>query len=154
MAGPRRARAGPRRRIPPARGSRSGRPRRLPIGRSQRVARRSRAGRQPTTVRGGRTAGAVEGAGFGRQAAARTDCSGAGSPGGEVPMSRRVRSYIGLGANVGDAQATLTDAVAALGALPGTRLRGVSRLYRTTPVGGTDQPDFLNGVVALDAHAG
>ena len=69
-------------------------------------------------------------------------------------MSRRVRSYIGLGANVGDAQATLTDAVAALGALPGTRLRGVSRLYRTTPVGVTDQPDFLNGVVALDAPAG
>ena len=69
-------------------------------------------------------------------------------------MGRRVRAYIGLGANVGDAQATLTDAVAALGALPGARLRGVSRLYRTTPVGVTDQPDFLNGVVAIDAPAG
>ena len=69
-------------------------------------------------------------------------------------MGRRVRAYIGLGANVGDAQATLTGAVAALGALPGARLRGVSRLYRTTPVGVTDQPDFLNGVVAIDAPAG
>ena len=69
-------------------------------------------------------------------------------------MGRRARAYIGLGANVGDAQATLTAAVAALGALPGARLRGVSRLYRTTPVGVTDQPDFLNAVAALDVHAG
>ena len=69
-------------------------------------------------------------------------------------MGRRVRAYIGLGANVGDAQATLTDAVDALGALPDARLGGVSRLYRTTPVGVTDQPDFLNAVVAVDAPAG
>lgn len=69
-------------------------------------------------------------------------------------MRRRVRAYIGLGANVGDARATLRAAVAALGALPGTRLVGVSRLYRTTPVGGVDQPDFLNAVVALDVPGG
>jgi 2-amino-4-hydroxy-6-hydroxymethyldihydropteridine diphosphokinase len=72
----------------------------------------------------------------------------------EVTVSRRVRAYIGLGANVGDARRTLADAVAALGALPGARLRGVSRLYRTKPVGVTDQPDFLNAVVALDVPAG
>ena len=69
-------------------------------------------------------------------------------------MGRRVRAYIGLGANVGDAQATLTDAVAALAALPGARLRGISRLYRTAPVGVTDQPDFRNAVVAIDVAAG
>lgn len=69
-------------------------------------------------------------------------------------MARRVRAYIGLGANVGDARRTLTDAVAALAVVPGTNLRGVSRLYRTKPVGVTDQPDFLNAVVALDAPAG
>lgn len=69
-------------------------------------------------------------------------------------MARRVRAYIGLGANVGDARRTLTDAVAALAALPGARLRGVSRLYRTKPVGVADQPDFLNAVVALDVPAG
>ena len=67
---------------------------------------------------------------------------------------RRVRAYIGLGANVGDARTTLTAAVAALAALPGARLRGVSPLYRTKPVGVTDQPDFLNAVVALDVPAG
>ncbi len=68
-------------------------------------------------------------------------------------MGRR-RAYIGLGSNVGDARRTLTGAVAALAALPGTRLRGVSRLYRTRPVGVTNQPDFLNAVVALDVPSG
>ena len=69
-------------------------------------------------------------------------------------MARRVRAYIGLGANVGDSRRTLTEAVEALGGLPGARLRGVSRLYRTKPVGVTDQPDFLNAVVALDVPPG
>lgn len=67
---------------------------------------------------------------------------------------RRVRAYIGLGANVGDAEATLTDAVGALAELPGARLRGVSRLYATDPVGLTDQPEFRNAVVALDLPLG
>ena len=67
---------------------------------------------------------------------------------------RRVRAYIGLGANVGDATATLAAAVGALAALPGVRLRGVSRLYATAPVGVTDQPEFRNAVAALDVPAG
>jgi 2-amino-4-hydroxy-6-hydroxymethyldihydropteridine diphosphokinase len=71
-----------------------------------------------------------------------------------VTVSRRVRAYIGLGANAGDARRTLTSAVRALAALRGARLRGVSRLYRTKPVGVVDQRDFLNAVVALDVPAG
>ena len=67
---------------------------------------------------------------------------------------RRVRAYIGLGANVGDPRATLTHAVRALAALPGARLAGVSRLYRTRPVGVTAQPQFLNAAAALDVPAG
>jgi 2-amino-4-hydroxy-6-hydroxymethyldihydropteridine diphosphokinase len=66
----------------------------------------------------------------------------------------RVRAYIGLGANVGDARRTLAEAVAALRAQPGAHVRAVSPLYRTKPVGVTDQPDFLNAVVALDVPAG
>jgi 2-amino-4-hydroxy-6-hydroxymethyldihydropteridine diphosphokinase len=61
-----------------------------------------------------------------------------------------VRAYIGLGANVGDAPSTLAAAVHALDELSGCRVRGVSRLYTTTPVGVVDQPDFHNAVVALD----
>ena len=65
-----------------------------------------------------------------------------------------VRAYIGLGANVGDAKATLTAAVHALAAMPGTTLVGVARLYVTAPVGVTDQPDFHNAVAALDVPEG
>jgi len=71
-----------------------------------------------------------------------------------MAAGRRVGAYVGLGANLGDAPETLRRAVAALAALPGVRLRAVSPLYRTRPVGVTDQPDFLNAVVALDVPAG
>lgn len=67
---------------------------------------------------------------------------------------RRVRAYLGLGANVGDAEATLAAAVRSLAAAPGMRLRAVSRLYATRPVGVTDQPDFRNAAVALDVPGG
>jgi 2-amino-4-hydroxy-6-hydroxymethyldihydropteridine diphosphokinase len=65
-----------------------------------------------------------------------------------------VRAYVGLGANVGDAAGTIAAAIHALAALPGVRLRGVSRLYVTVPVGGVEQADFHNAVVALDVPAG
>lgn len=68
--------------------------------------------------------------------------------------ARRVRAYVGLGANVGDAAATLARAVGALDELPGARLAGVSRLYATAPVGVRDQPEFRNAAVALDVPAG
>jgi len=68
--------------------------------------------------------------------------------------ARRVRAYIGLGANVGDPSASLASAVRSLAALPGARLGGVSRLYATEPVGVTEQPEFRNAVVAIDIPAG
>jgi 2-amino-4-hydroxy-6-hydroxymethyldihydropteridine diphosphokinase len=67
---------------------------------------------------------------------------------------RRVRAYIGLGANLGDAAETVARAIRTLRVLPGTRLHAVSRLYVTVPVGVVDQPKFRNAVVALDAPAG
>lgn len=67
---------------------------------------------------------------------------------------RRVRAYIGLGANVGDAEATLVEAVRALDSLAGARLGSVSRLYATAPVGVTDQAEFRNAVVSVDVPAG
>ena len=68
--------------------------------------------------------------------------------------ARTVRAYVGLGANLGDAAATLSAAVRALAALPGARLSAVSRLYATEPVGVTGQPEFRNAVAALDVPAG
>jgi 2-amino-4-hydroxy-6-hydroxymethyldihydropteridine diphosphokinase len=78
-----------------------------------------------------------------------------------VPSARRrpasarlVRAYVGLGANLGDAAATLATAVHGLAALRGARLVAVSRLYVTVPVGVVDQPDFRNAAVALDVACG
>ena len=67
---------------------------------------------------------------------------------------RRVRAYIGLGANLGDAGATLAAGIRAIAAMPASRLQAVSRLYATEPVGVIDQPAFRNAVVALDVPAG
>jgi 2-amino-4-hydroxy-6-hydroxymethyldihydropteridine diphosphokinase len=67
---------------------------------------------------------------------------------------RRVRTYIGLGANLGDAGDTLAHGIRALATLPGARLHAVSRLYVTAPVGVVDQPLFRNAVVSLDVPAG
>ncbi len=66
----------------------------------------------------------------------------------------RVRAYLGLGANQGDATATLEQAVADLEALPGVAIRAVSPLYVTAPWGVTDQPEFRNAVVAIEAPGG
>ncbi len=66
----------------------------------------------------------------------------------------RVRAYIGLGANLDDAGATLAAGIRALATLPDTRLRSVSRLYVTAPVGVVDQPPFRNAVAGLDVPAG
>jgi 2-amino-4-hydroxy-6-hydroxymethyldihydropteridine diphosphokinase len=63
---------------------------------------------------------------------------------------RTVRAYVGLGANVGDATRAVAAGVEAIAALPGVRVRAVSRLYATAPWGVTDQPEFRNAAVALD----
>jgi 2-amino-4-hydroxy-6-hydroxymethyldihydropteridine diphosphokinase len=65
-----------------------------------------------------------------------------------------VRAYVGLGSNLGAAEATLAAAIHALAALPDARLRGVSRLYATAPVGVIDQPEFRNAVVAVELRIG
>ncbi|GEA88110.1 2-amino-4-hydroxy-6-hydroxymethyldihydropteridine diphosphokinase [Cellulomonas cellasea] len=54
---------------------------------------------------------------------------------------------LALGSNLGAAQETLRDAVYDLAEVPGIEVVDVSPLARTAPVGGPDQPDFLNAVV-------
>jgi 2-amino-4-hydroxy-6-hydroxymethyldihydropteridine diphosphokinase len=59
-------------------------------------------------------------------------------------------AYIGLGANLGDAPATLRSAASAL-ARAG-RVSAASRLYETEPVGLRDQPRFTNAVCRLETE--
>lgn len=58
-------------------------------------------------------------------------------------------AYIGLGANLGDARASLQAAAQALSVLPGCRLTAASRLYRSAPIDSSG-PDYWNAVLALD----
>lgn len=62
----------------------------------------------------------------------------------------RAPAWLGLGANLGDREATLAEAVARIAALPGTRVAAASSLYRTAPWGDPDQPDFLNAALAIE----
>ena len=58
------------------------------------------------------------------------------------------RAYVGLGANVGDREATLERALGLLAAH--VDVVGVSTLRETEPWGYVDQPPFLNGAVAVE----
>jgi 2-amino-4-hydroxy-6-hydroxymethyldihydropteridine diphosphokinase len=60
------------------------------------------------------------------------------------------RAYVGLGANLGDRERTVREAVAALGAEEGIEVLAVSTLRETEPVGVGEKPPFLNGAAALD----
>lgn len=55
---------------------------------------------------------------------------------------------IGLGANLGDARATLAWAVQQLAAQPAVQLQRISSLYRTRPVDAAG-PDYLNAAALL-----
>ena len=65
-------------------------------------------------------------------------------------MNTPVRAHVGLGANLGDAVASVQGALAALDALPNTRVLRASRLYRTPAWGKTDQPAFVNAAAILE----
>jgi 2-amino-4-hydroxy-6-hydroxymethyldihydropteridine diphosphokinase len=58
-------------------------------------------------------------------------------------------AYVALGANLGDPASTVRAAFGALANLPESRVVHCSSLYRTAPVGLTDQPEFVNAVAAL-----
>jgi 2-amino-4-hydroxy-6-hydroxymethyldihydropteridine diphosphokinase len=70
--------------------------------------------------------------------------------------SSRVTAFIGLGANLGDARATLSEAFKALADLPATELIKISSIYRSAPVDSSG-PDYMNAVAklctALTPHA-
>jgi 2-amino-4-hydroxy-6-hydroxymethyldihydropteridine diphosphokinase len=61
-------------------------------------------------------------------------------------------AYIGVGANLGDREATMRAALAALDATPGIRVVAVSSFRETEPVGYVDQPRFLNAAAAVETE--
>jgi 2-amino-4-hydroxy-6-hydroxymethyldihydropteridine diphosphokinase len=64
-----------------------------------------------------------------------------------------IDAYIGIGANLGDARATVLQALERLAALPDSRLNGQSSLFRTAPIeAGGD--DYVNAVAHLETRLG
>jgi len=61
-----------------------------------------------------------------------------------------VIAYLALGSNLGDPETHLSNALRAIGLIPGTTVVQKSSLYRS-PAWGTSsaQPDYLNAVVAV-----
>jgi 2-amino-4-hydroxy-6-hydroxymethyldihydropteridine diphosphokinase len=60
------------------------------------------------------------------------------------------RAYFGIGSNLGERLSFLQLAVDHLAATDGITMVAVSPVYETAPVGGPEQPDYLNAVVAVD----
>jgi len=60
------------------------------------------------------------------------------------------RAYVALGSNIGNREELLEKAVFALDAHPHIRVARLSAIYETDPVGYTDQPPFLNMVIAVE----
>ena len=67
-------------------------------------------------------------------------------------MNRSVEAFVGLGANIGDAAATVEHAITRLHALDGVRVTARSSLYRTRAWGETEQPDFVNAVARVETR--
>ena len=57
--------------------------------------------------------------------------------------------YISLGANLGERQQTIGQALRRLAAVPGITVERVSSFYETEPWGRTDQPAFINAAAQL-----
>ncbi|TWT39946.1 2-amino-4-hydroxy-6-hydroxymethyldihydropteridine pyrophosphokinase [Phycisphaerae bacterium RAS1] len=61
--------------------------------------------------------------------------------------------FIGLGSNLGDREATLESAIAAIGASGAVRVLWRSRFYESDPVGGpAGQGRYLNGVIEVETE--
>ena len=63
---------------------------------------------------------------------------------------RRERAYIALGSNLGDRATHLRKAREALASLPETKLLRESTIEETAPLGGMQQPAYLNQMVVLE----
>jgi 2-amino-4-hydroxy-6-hydroxymethyldihydropteridine diphosphokinase len=58
--------------------------------------------------------------------------------------------YVGIGSNLNDPVRQVRDALDELDRVPHTRVVKKSSLYRSAPMGHTEQPDFINAVAQLE----
>lgn len=63
-----------------------------------------------------------------------------------------MQCYIGVGSNLGDRQGNIEAAIQRLREAGGIEVTKVSSIYETEPVGGPQQPKYLNGVIAINTE--
>jgi 2-amino-4-hydroxy-6-hydroxymethyldihydropteridine diphosphokinase len=61
-----------------------------------------------------------------------------------------MKAVIALGANIGNPQENIDLAIALL--REATDVQAISSMYRTAPVGGPEQPDYINAVVLAESE--
>jgi len=66
-------------------------------------------------------------------------------------MREPVTAFVGIGANLGDAQVAVRGAIEKLGSIPRTRMVKASSLYRTAPQD-AQGPDFVNAVAQVETR--
>ena len=72
---------------------------------------------------------------------------------GSEPAERRVeRAYLALGSNLGERARHLALARERLNALTGSRVVAASSVEETAPLGGRDQPSYLNQMLLLETE--
>lgn len=65
---------------------------------------------------------------------------------------RVARAYVGIGANLGDRESTIRQALELLATEPGVDVVASATLRETEPWGPVPQPRYLNGAVALETR--
>lgn len=68
----------------------------------------------------------------------------------QSPDVQPVRVYIGLGGNLEQPAERIRSARPVVTAIPGIHEVAFSSLYRSAPMGPSDQPDYVNAVMAVD----
>ncbi len=71
-----------------------------------------------------------------------------------IEESMREMAFIGLGSNMGDPAENLRSAIKRINCSPDINVISNSSLYRSSPVGIIDQPDFVNAVCKVSSSIG
>jgi len=61
-------------------------------------------------------------------------------------------AYIGLGSNLNNPKQQIKDAVVALNQTNDIKVVGLSSLYQSKPIDGSEQPDYINAMCKIDTH--
>jgi 2-amino-4-hydroxy-6-hydroxymethyldihydropteridine diphosphokinase len=68
------------------------------------------------------------------------------------PRNRGSICYLGIGSNMGDPELNCREAAGRISGITGVKLLRTSSLYRTEPVGMTDQPWFINAAAEIRSY--